>query len=67
MMTKHADFQKRFNRHTKIFTWTWRIMLASILTFWIAVGYGGYKIYQNVDFSHGLQGVVHQVWTGDKL
>lgn len=66
MMTTQADFQKRFNRRTKIFTWTWRILLASILAFWIAVGYGGYKLYQHLDFSHGVKGAVEQVWYGNK-
>lgn len=62
-----SSFDKRFNRTRSMITWVWRIMLVAILAFWIAIGYGGYKIYQNVDFSHGLQGAIHQVWTGDKL
>lgn len=66
MMSTHADFNKRFNRNRSFITWAIRIIFVAILAFWIAVGYGGYKIYKNLDFSHGLKGVVEQVWYGNK-
>lgn len=67
MISNHSSFEKRFNSTRSMVVWVWRIMLAAILVFWIGVGFAGYKIYQNVDFSHGLQGVVNQVWTGEKV
>lgn len=66
MMTTHADFQKRFKRKQKVFTWTWRLVLGAMLAFWIAMGFGAYKLYNYLDFSHGLKGVVEQVWYGNE-
>jgi hypothetical protein len=48
-----------------------RLIILTIFLFIIAVfctvGYGFYKVSNGFDFSHGLSGMVHFIWTGKPL
>lgn len=48
-----------------------RLIILVIFVFIISMfglaGYGVYKVSNGIDFTHGLSGVVHHVWTGKPL
>lgn len=58
------EIQKRHNRMRKAILWGIGIIFSIIVAIWISLGIGLYKIADTVDFSHGLKGVVEQVWYG---
>lgn len=62
---KHfEESSRRINSTRKIILWGIGIIFALILSIWVLAGVGVYQLIQHVDFSHGLKGVVEQVWYG---
>lgn len=66
MYNSHFDrASKRHNRIMRVIYSGIAIIFILILLSWGAIGFGAYKVIESADFSHGLKGVVEQVWYGN--